>query len=177
MCVAAPAPSPVPQLAHRPGRLRLNLMGPGFLIQASSRAPERRRAREMQPGQGVPAQGLCTCCCHFQMPTWTGSWVHSSLCPNVPSLREAALPEMAPQLPTAPLSLFPGRSAPPLCSSVYSCSPAPAGHQSAPGVRSAAGKVPASGWPRQRCHTLFPRPLCRGSSSLGVPLGEKGRGT
>lgn len=39
---AAPAPSPDPWLARWPGGLRPNLMGPGFMIQASSRALESR---------------------------------------------------------------------------------------------------------------------------------------
>lgn len=115
-------------------------MGPGFMIQASSRAwspviskePGRRRAREMHPGHGVPPQGLCACYCRFQTPAWTGSWVPSSLCSGVPSLREALRLRWRPQLPAAPLLLPPACSALTLCFAVYSCSPAPAGRRSAP---------------------------------------------
>lgn len=73
----------------------------------------------MQPGHGVPPQGLCTRCCHFQMPTWTGSWVHSSLCPSVPSLREATLPERAPPAPHCPFVFSPKVQHTRPCASVF----------------------------------------------------------
>lgn len=61
----------------------------------------------MQPGHGVPPQGLCTCSHRFQVPMWTGSWVCSSLCSDVPSLREATPPEMAAPAPHYSFAFIP----------------------------------------------------------------------
>lgn len=135
---------------------------------AVSKEPGRRRAREMQPGHGVPPQGLCTRYCRFQTPTWAGSWVRSSLCSGVPSLSEALRLRWRPQLPSPPWPLPPARTDPMLCRLfLLTCSYR--------AKVSSPGSAPVSGWPRGRCHTWSPGLSAVGRPSWGALRG-KGKG-
>lgn len=154
------------------------------MIQASpgpwSHGRQQATREEMCPGNAAwswsPTSGPLHTRCHFQMPTELAPGCTPASVPMSPRWREATCLRGHPQLPTAPLSLFPRRSTPaPMlpCLFLVACS-----CRASVSPRSGAlqGRFLLPGTSR-RCTSCSLGLSCHGRPFLGVPLGEKGRGT
>lgn len=149
------------------------LQGPG--VKWPSASNQRGDVPETQPSHGVPPPGPLHTPLSF--PDAHVNWLLGALQPlfQCPSLREATLPERAPPAPHCSFSFIPRRSTPRPYASLFILGRL----LLRASVSSGSGALQEGSCFRigeQEMHKLFPRPLCHGSSFLGVPLGEKGRG-
>ena len=152
-------------------------MGPGFMIQASSRALEssgrQQGAREETcPGNAAWSWSPTSGPLHTLLPFPDAhvGWLLGALqpCSGVPSLSEALRLRWRPQLPSPPWPLPPARTDPMLCRLfLLTCSYR--------AKVSSPGSVPVSGWPRGRRHTWSPGLSAVGRPSWGALRG-KGKG-